>query len=163
MRRHGGAVPVVGLMGVALLALCAGLAACGAGTPAVVGQNCGTVSKGFRVAGDPSGPEDCLWQAWTRCQPATLVYTVFGVDTGDTHTVTVQPNNGGCEVRDAAQGYSANGGGSRGLITTYTCAGLERAPDGGLIVHACGGEGDLTIPPAEPPTQVPARPTPSPT
>lgn len=150
---------------VMIVTLGVGLAACGSDTAPIVGHNCGVVSKGYRVVGDPSGPENCLWQAWERCQPATLVYTRFGVDTGETHTITVQQNNGACEIRDATQGYSANGGGSRSLIITYTCAGLEPAPDGGLLVHACGGEGDLTIPPAEPPTTlpIPSGPTPSPT
>lgn len=164
MRTHG-ANDVARSLAVLVIVLCAGLAACQigvAGPAPIVGRNCGAVHKGAQVIGDPRGPENCLWQAWTRCQTATLVYTEFGVDTGETHTVTVQPGQTSCVVRDAAQGYSANGGGSRSEITTYTCAGLERAPDGGLAVHACGGEGDLTIPPASQPVG-PQQPTPSPT
>jgi hypothetical protein len=132
-------------MGTALIAAAGGLAACASGTAPVIGRDCGAVSKGARVVGDPSGPEGCLWQAWMGCQSATLVYTTFGVDTGKTHTHTVQPVKGACEVQDAVQGYSANGGGSRSLIVTYACASLERAPDGGLVARGCGEEGDLTI------------------
>lgn len=166
MRRPGGEHQAL-LAGVALIAIALGLAGCSLGVGAsapIVGHNCGTVHKGAEVVGDPSGPENCLWQAWTRCQAATLVYNHFSVDTGETHTVTIQPAQNGCVLRDAAQGYSANGGGSDSLITTYTCAGLQRAPDGGLLVHACGGEGDLVIPPAEHPI-APAlsEPAPSPT
>ncbi len=84
----------------------------------------------------------------------------MGVDTGDTHTITVQPTNGACGVRDAAQGYSAEPGGSQ--YTIYTCAKMTRSPDGGLIVRGCGEEGDLVIPPMSAPTApVPPGPTPT--
>ena len=157
MGRLRGAYRLCG-MSMALIALSAGLASCQIGTagpPPIIGKNCGSVHQGFRVVGDPSGPENCLWQAWTRCQTATLVYLYSGVDTGDTHTITVQPAGSACGVSDAEQSYSANFGGSESSTTTYTCASLERAPDGGLIAHACGAEGDLTIPPIGTPTPTP--------
>jgi hypothetical protein len=130
--------------------------------PPIIGQNCGSVHMGFPVAGDPTRPENCLWNAWTRCQTATLVYSFFDVDEGETHTITVQPAQNGCGVRDAVQSHSSPVGGSAGPVTTYTCAGLERSADGGLVVRACGEEGDLKIPPKAPPTPaVPQRLTPT--
>ena len=120
-----------------------GLVACVPGPAPIIGQNCGTVRGGGFAVGDPSGPETCLWQEYMRCKTATLVFTQFGVDTGEIHTITVERQGGTCAVFDAEQGYSANFGGSRSGITTYTC-------DGGLIAIGCGAEGDIDIPPAAP-------------
>lgn len=134
-----------------------GLVACVPGPAPIIGQNCGTVQQGLGgtfAVGDPSGPETCLWQAYMHCKTATLVFTQFGVDTGDTHTITVERQGGTCAVFDAEQGYSANFGGSRSGITTHTCSGLQQR-DGGLIVTGCGAEGDINIPPA------PSTPTPT--
>jgi hypothetical protein len=142
---------------VALAALITiGLASCGRPTaPPVIGQNCGHVSEGANVVGSASYPEDCFWQAWARCATATLIFTHFGVDTGVTHTLTIQPRNGACALADAAQGYFASGTGRVYPVNVYACAGLERSPDGGLVARGCGAEGDLVIPPPTPHTPTP--------
>lgn len=147
------------LIAFGLLAGMLALAACGGQTPAtppvgptVVGQNCGHVSIGaanLDVSGAANPAEDCLWQAWTRCQPATLVLTQFGVDTGTTRWITVEPVQNGCGVLDTAQHYMVPAR-ENPPATTYTCAGLERSPDGGLLVRSCGADGDLVIPPPTP-------------
>jgi len=87
------------------------------------------------------------------CQTATLVYTQLGVDAGTTHTLTVQSRNGGCTVADVVQGYSPVTIRNGSTTETFTCSGLARSADGGLLAASCGTEGDLTLRP-RPPEQV---------
>jgi hypothetical protein len=143
------------------------LAACGGQTPAgpvavgpkVIGQDCGHVSIGAvaHVSSNSSAAENCLWQAWTKCQTATLVLTQFGVDTGVTHWITVQPAHGACQVTDTAQYYMVPARLNQ-PATTYTCAGLARSSDGGLLARDCGADRDLVIPPPTPTPTASASP-----
>src|SRR5260370_16480896 len=77
--------------------------------PPIIGRNCGLVT--YRVGPDPlavSDPdeaENCLWGAYTTCQTATVVYDEAGVDTTDTHTITVQFKNGGSSLSDVAHAH----------------------------------------------------------
>jgi hypothetical protein len=153
------------LAGMALLAACGGQTPAATTTfgptavgttavgPKVVGQNCGHVSAGTTpfVSSNSVTAENCLWQAWTQCRTATLVLTQFSVDTGVTRWITVQPARGACVVTDTVQHYMVPARQNQ-PVTTYTCAGLARSPDGGLLVHSCGADGNLML---APPTSTP--------
>jgi hypothetical protein len=155
---------------VGLAVLCLLIAGCsqGNGRPGgsatgTVGPNCGSVSALLNSGGAPSGampqPMACFLAAYTACTPATLDFTAHGVDTGITHTFSLQRSGTGkCAVADDAQTYSANFGGSHGPLQHYACTGVL-AHDGALIVQGCGSEGDITIPAtatAFPPVGTPA-------
>jgi hypothetical protein len=75
----------------------------------------------------------------------TLDYVESGVDTGETHTLTIQPKHGTCVVSDVAQGYTANGGAMTFPARSYACASIARR-DGGLLIVGCGAEGDIFVP-----------------
>jgi hypothetical protein len=137
-RRVVVAVVAVLVLGAAVYAIASMAGFSLAPYPRIVGQNCGAVNSGdSTVSYDPDEAEQCLWQAYTVCQTATLVFTSHGVDIGVVHVVSVQRINGGCAVTDAAQGYSDNGGGSRSRVTTYQC----RLRRGGRCLHAATATG----------------------
>jgi hypothetical protein len=123
-------------------------------SPPIIGRNCGLVT--YRIGPDPlavSDPdeaESCLWQAYSTCQTATVVYDEAGTDTSDTHTITVQSKTSGCVVSDVAQGFTIVADAS---VETYTCSRLAKNADGGLLVIGCGALGDLKLRP-RPPEQV---------
>ncbi len=121
--------------------------------PPIIGRNCGLVT--YRVGldplavSDPDEAESCLWQAYTTCQTATVVYVEAGFDTTDTHTITVQSKGGGCAVTDVMQ--FQNAGSSNGPTTqAYACSGLRQSAAGGLLATDCGDEGDLKLHPRPP-------------
>jgi hypothetical protein len=106
------------------------------------------------IGGAPGSPGDaythsaevCLLHAATQCTAATLTYTEILVDVGTIHLFTVTPQFiGRCTITDKAQAYSANGGGSRGPPTTYTCAAIQPLANG-VVVRGCGAEGDVFLP-----------------
>src|SRR5260221_11337227 len=120
----------------------------GSPPPPIIGRNCGLVT--YRVGldplavSDPDEAESCLWQAYTTCQTATVVYVEAGFDTTDTHTITVQSKGGGCAVTDVMQ--FQNAGSSNGPTTqAYACSGLRQSAAGGLLATDSGGEGDLKL------------------
>jgi hypothetical protein len=121
--------------------------------PPIIGRNCGLVT--YRVGPDPLAvsdsdeAENCLWQAYTTCQTATVVYVEAGFDTTDTHTITVQSKGGGCAVSDVMQ--FQNAGSSNGPTTqAYACSGLRQSAAGGLLAADCGDEGDFRLRPRPP-------------
>lgn len=115
--------------------------------PQIVGQNCGEASSGdIRLSDDPDQGEHCLWQAYTSCRAATLVFRFQYIDFGSVHAITVQPHGGACAFSDSVQGFSENFGGSKSSVTTYQCAGLQQQ-NGGLLLSACGKAGDVFLPP----------------
>jgi hypothetical protein len=119
--------------------------------PPIIGRKCGLAT--YRIGLDPLGvsdpdeAENCLWQAYTTCQTATVVYDEAGVDTSDTHTITVQSKSGVCSVSDVAQYYMGNNGPT---TRTYACSGLRQSAAGGLLATDCGDEGDLKFHPRPP-------------
>lgn len=89
------------------------------------------------------GAEDCFWQAYQQCHPATLTYSQGNLDTVMLHTFTLTSHTGRCVITDAAQ---------RSVLPrppqsagTYTCSGLTRQPDG-LHFASCGSEGNVLVP-----------------
>src|SRR5215472_7744024 len=64
-------------------------------------QRCGTVHA-MRQQVMPNdqksakGVEDCFWQAYQQCHPATLVYSQGSIDTVTIHTFSLTSQNGKC-------------------------------------------------------------------
>ncbi|HEY3993942.1 MAG TPA: hypothetical protein VGM01_13830 [Ktedonobacteraceae bacterium] len=137
------------------------LAACGANSSTITGNNgpgatatepptqhCGTIhTLGPRVvATDQKNArdiEDCFWQAYQQCHPATLIYVQGGVDTATTRTFSLKKQNGKCALSDTFQHIIF----PRPPISTGndTCTGLEQQADG-LHFLACGSAGDILVP-----------------
>jgi predicted small secreted protein len=86
---------------------------------------------------------NCFYQAYQKCQPATLTFSSFGVDTGDIHNLSVKSANGYCTVSDGFQHFIAPKPPS-GTVT-YSCASMSMQSDG-LHVESCGTVGTFVIP-----------------
>jgi hypothetical protein len=139
-----------------VLALCVALACAGCvTTPPKIGYDCGTVQLTGGV--DPTGPSRCLLDHYTHCQTATLVYLMQGVDTSETHTISVTPQGSSCAVTDADVLYVASF--SRTTRQDYHCAQVSQRQGpltltssglhclaGPVVVGGCGQEGDLVLP-----------------
>lgn len=114
------------------------------GTP----QQCGTVHT-MRLLVVPAdmdrvkGIEDCFWQAFQQCRPATLVYAQNNLDTGTIHNFSLQKSNATCTIIDGVQHFIAPHP-AQGM-TTYICTGLIQQADG-LHFRACGTMGDVLVP-----------------
>jgi hypothetical protein len=111
-------------------------------------KQCGTVSGLGRlevpvndIAGERA--ENCFWQAFQHCQPATLVFFISNVDTSFIRTFTIHNNRGKCSITDARQFRVVPRPPSPALF--FTCAGLTRLPDG-LRFVACGKDGNIIMP-----------------
>jgi hypothetical protein len=89
--------------------------------------------------------EQCFWQAYQQCRPATMRYSQASVDTATIHTFAIRRQNGGCVVSDTLEHVieprTVQPAGS------YTCAGLRQQIDG-LYFLACGQEGTILVPAA---------------
>ncbi len=146
-------VPVFVLALLACLAL-AGCGASDAGNPSttptgtVQARDCGHVQSSQAGTGGGNPPVSsalaCFWDAYQNCQAATLTYSTFGVDTGDTYTFTLQHQNSGCTLTDAHDHVTAPRPAQH--IGTYTCSSLVRQQDGSLVAQSCGQDGNITIP-----------------
>ncbi len=148
-----------GLLLTTLACLCLGLllTACGANggtatgagaTPTkVVVQQCGTVHTTPRgVITDTSAAktvENCFFQDYQQCRPATLSYTLLSLDSGIDRTFTVKSANGHCSVTDAVQHYVVPK--QPGPAQVYTCTGVTQQADG-LHFSSCGTDGDVLVP-----------------
>lgn len=111
-------------------------------------QQCGTVHtmRLLIVPADTNrakGIEDCFWQAFQQCRPATLVYAQNSLDTGTIHNFSLQKSNGICTIIDGVQHFIAPHP-AQGM-TTYICAGLTQQADG-LHFRTCGSIGDVLVP-----------------
>ncbi|GAC1518552.1 MAG: hypothetical protein NVS3B14_20900 [Ktedonobacteraceae bacterium] len=87
--------------------------------------------------------ENCFYQAFQQCRPATLTYTTFGVDAGDIHSFSLKSVNGSCTISDGVQHYIAPN--PPGATSTYTCATMTKQTDG-LHIQSCGSTGTILIP-----------------
>lgn len=130
--------------------------------PQQVGHVCGALLNNNHAVSSiapleaPTGitrVETCFWRAYGSCtHPATLVYQVdapdmTGADGSPTysltvHTLVVQPSHDACALTDAVSVYPP----ASSSLAHYTCAGLSRTSDGGLVAQACGAEGQVIIP-----------------
>ncbi|HEY7417706.1 MAG TPA: hypothetical protein VH593_21165 [Ktedonobacteraceae bacterium] len=111
-------------------------------------QNCGTVhSTNLLVVPTDQdlakGAEDCFWQAYQQCRPATLTYSLTSVDTAAIHTFSLENQNGGCVITDARQNMVAPH--APRPAGSSVCTGLTQQPDG-LHFLACGNEGNVLVP-----------------
>ena len=136
------------------------LAACGsnvgeqgqAATPTTVPsaqvQKCGTVHTLHSqiVSVDQNTvkqTENCFWQAFQQCQPATLTYANNELDTGTVNTFTLKNTGGKCAVSVGVQQFVAPR--PPGKPTMYTCSSVKLQSDG-LYIFSCGDAGTVVIP-----------------
>jgi hypothetical protein len=117
-------------------------------TPTLATQNCGTVHT-MRLLIVPTdtdrakGVENCFWQAFQQCHPATLVYAQNNLDTGTIHNFSLKNVNGSCTITDGVQNFIAPRPAQK--ATNVTCTGLTQQTDG-LHFHGCGESGDVLVP-----------------
>jgi hypothetical protein len=141
-------------IGLALMVMSISLAACAAAsangqsaTPTPHPRQCGRLTIG--ASGLPgNGPEaaqaeNCFWQAFRQCQPATLSVTAMGVDAGAVRTFTITGTAGACKITDVRQTYVIST--NKQITETFTCAGLVQH-NGGLLFQSCGDDGDIAVP-----------------
>ncbi len=86
---------------------------------------------------------NCFYSAYQKCQPATLMYSDYGVDTGAIHHLAVKNVNGSCTISDGWQHFMAPKPPSNTI--TYTCTGMNMQSDG-LHLNSCGQAGSFVIP-----------------
>ena len=116
--------------------------------PPVPVQKCGVVQGLARLEAPPSDTgaaraENCFWQAFQHCRPATLVFITSSVDTALIRTFTIHDDNGVCSISDMKQQRIVPNPPSP--TGTYTCTGLVQKPDG-LHFSACGKDGEVLVP-----------------
>ena len=86
---------------------------------------------------------NCFYQAYQKCQPATLMFSSLGLDAGVIHHFAVKNVNGSCAISDGWQHYIAPHP-PAGTIT-YSCASMNMQADG-LHIESCGNAGSIVIP-----------------
>ena len=86
---------------------------------------------------------NCFYQAYQKCQPATLMFSSLGLDAGVIHHLAVKNVNGSCAISDGWQHYIAPHP-PAGTIT-YSCASMNMQADG-LHIESCGNAGSIVIP-----------------
>ena len=86
---------------------------------------------------------NCFYQAYQKCQPATLMFSSFGVDAGVIHHFAVKNVSGSCAISDGWQQFIAPNP-PAGTIT-YSCASMNMQADG-LHIESCGTAGSIVIP-----------------
>lgn len=91
--------------------------------------------------------EDCFWQAFQQCRPATFTFIMGGVDTVTTRIFTVQvdkvSSTGNCALSDTRQFRMLP---NPPLASkTYTCMSMLEKPDG-LHFSNCDADGDILVP-----------------
>lgn len=108
-------------------------------------QDCGSVNTlgGHPTSSDAMQAEDCFFQAYLSCTPATLTAQINGVDAGTTHMFSLSGTSGACTITDVAQTRVIPR--PAGPQMTYTCAGLSENASG-LVFSSCGSLGDVSVP-----------------
>ena len=111
-------------------------------------QHCGVVHT-LRLQVVPAdkshadGVENCFWQAYQKCNPATLVYSQGNLDTVVLHNFSLKSQNGQCVITDAVQRSVVPR--PPQTVGNYTCSNLLRQRDG-LSFATCGSEGNVLVP-----------------
>jgi hypothetical protein len=149
-----------------LLALIFLLAACGSGgggqggtggtggtgstaTPTPLAtQNCGSLHSNYAglLPGDKAKAqqdENCFYQAYKQCHPATLTYQSVSIDSGTIDHFSVKLANGSCSLSDGHQHFIAPNPPGGAII--YACASAQMLSDG-LHITSCGDAGTVVIP-----------------
>ncbi len=115
--------------------------------PAIIGQGCGRIlSTQGEIRSDPPDASHCFWQAYTRCQAATLIVypsAMRGSRIVPPTTLFIsfkRSSNSACVISlvERYEEYPDN------TFIPHTCAELiERGAQ--LVVSACGTLGDVVI------------------
>ncbi|GHO57866.1 hypothetical protein [Ktedonobacter robiniae] len=87
--------------------------------------------------------EACFWQAYQKCQLATLGFASTSVDMAALHTFSIRTNGQTCSVTDVM--LHAIVPAKLSAAKTYLCTGVAPKSDG-LHVSGCGDEGDVIVP-----------------
>ncbi|MGZ3645982.1 MAG: hypothetical protein ACXVCM_19265 [Ktedonobacteraceae bacterium] len=87
--------------------------------------------------------ENCFWQAFQQCQPATLTYANNELDTGTVNTFILKNTGGKCAVSVGVQQFVAPH--PPGKSTIYACSSVKLQSDG-LYIFSCGDAGTVFIP-----------------
>ncbi len=108
-------------------------------------QDCGQVTVlGDQVTSSGSaGIENCFYQAYQSCTPATLEVSISGVDAGIQHTFGLISSGNFCAIQDSQQHFVVPR--PPGPATTTVCTGLTQSADGSLLFSNCGGS-DVQVP-----------------
>jgi hypothetical protein len=111
-------------------------------------QNCGALHgnyAGLLPTDKASAEQDenCFFNAYKQCHPATLTYQVASLDTGSIHHFAVKASNSSCSLSDGLQRYIAPKPPRQTI--TYPCASASMGAYG-LRITACGEAGDVVIP-----------------
>ena len=125
-----------------------GQAATPASIPSSQVQKCGTVHTLHSqiVSVDQNTvkqTENCFWQAFQQCQPATLTYADNELDVGTVNTFALKNNGGKCAVSIGVQKFVAPH--PPGKAAMYACSGVKLQSDG-LYIFSCGDVGTVVIP-----------------
>lgn len=86
---------------------------------------------------------NCFYSAYQKCQPATLTFSDYGVDTEAVHHLAVKNANSSCTVSDGWQHSIAPKPLSN--TVTFTCTGISMQSNG-LYLNSCGQAGSFVIP-----------------
>ena len=118
-------------------------------TPVLAPQQCGAVHAFRSVLSTMDQTmakkvEDCFWQAFVPCRPATLSYTQSDSEVSTIHTFSLTSENSTCRVADRIQHFPTL---HQQSFTTYACAGVQKQADG-LHILSCGPLGTILIPAA---------------
>ena len=111
-------------------------------------QNCGSLHSNLTglIQSDKAGAmqvENCFFNAYKQCHPATLTYQTVSVDTEVVNHLAVKNKNGSCALTDAVQHSIAPH--PLGRAITYSCTSASIETDG-LHIASCGDVGDVVIP-----------------
>jgi hypothetical protein len=87
--------------------------------------------------------ENCFWQAFQQCQPATLTYADNELDVGTVNNFALKNTGGKCAVSVGVQKFIAPH--PPGKPTMYTCSDVKLQSDG-LYIYSCGDVGTVVIP-----------------
>lgn len=114
--------------------------------PAVVGQGCGYVNNTQgQTYSDPADALRCFWQAYLRCQAATLIFNTDAFPGSQsilppTLFISFQPSGGACVISLVERHLD-----STFVFVPRTCAELiNRGAE--VVVTDCGALGDIVIP-----------------
>lgn len=86
--------------------------------------------------------ENCFWQAYQHCNPATLEFITTSVDTALIRTFTIHDNQGTCSITDARQLRVMPN--QLSAVKTFTCTGMVQQQ--GLRFLSCGEDGNVFVP-----------------
>jgi len=114
--------------------------------PTLPRASCGSAVTHFltsdtRALSARPGALACFRKAARACRSASLGVTEMGVDTGTSYVFRIEPGSTSCRVVELRQAYSANFGGSKGVVISVPCH-LTAVTVRGVTLR-CAGHGVL--------------------